>query len=215
MPPESNPAYAGSMEFQVGLEHYDFESYTSKARWSSYWHQAREVLAVSPASCLVIGAGDGIVPAVLERLGVTVTTADYDERLDPDVVADIRAVPLPEASFDVVLASQVLEHLPLAELPACLSEIRRLTRNVAVISIPQRGRAWELAFRLPAMPRFAAGGVLPARTRHAFNGHHYWELGARGFRRRQFEAILRRAFPSFSTFVVTDNPYQRFYVAKR
>jgi Methyltransferase domain len=203
-------------EPQVAIKHYDFSTYTTKPRWSSYWHQIRSVLgSTKPDSCLVVGKGDGIIPVVVADLGISVSTLDNDPRLDPDILGDVRSIPVADGTFDVVLASQVLEHLSRETLGDALSELRRVSRRRAVISVPQRGRAWELVVRAPLLPRFSAGGVLPARTRHDFDGQHYWELGARGFRRRHFEAILRRHFSSFSTFVVDDNPYHRFYVAER
>ena len=78
--------------------------------------------------------------------------------------------------------------------------------------VPQRGRAWELALKLPLLPALKAGGVLPARTKHRFDGQHYWEVGARDFRRGRLEAVLRHRFTIAETLVVPDHPYHRFYV---
>jgi SAM-dependent methyltransferase len=200
-------------EQQVAIEHYAFETYATHARWSSFWHQIRDVLAAKPVSCLVIGAGDGIVPAVLRHLGVSVTTLDVDSALEPDLLGDVRALPIDDRAFDVVIASQILEHIPFDDVPRALGELRRVARKRVVISIPQRGRAWEIVVRLPILPKVARGGVLPARTRHSFDGTHHWEVGARGLRRSRFEAVLTDHFTVFSTYVVTDNPYHRFYVA--
>lgn len=199
-------------EPQVSTAHYSWLAYTTRGRWSSYWHQLRVVLERGAETCLVIGKGDGIVPSVLERAGVRTTTVDIDPNLAPDAVADVRSLTFPDESFDCVLAAQILEHLPFETVEDALSELRRVTRSFVVASVPQRGRAWELAVKLPLLPAFKAGGVLRARTRHRFDGQHHWELGARDFRRPRLEELLRRRFTIAETFVVPDHPYHRFYV---
>ena len=200
---------------QVRAEHYSWLEYTTRGRWSSYWHQIRLVLERGAETCLVVGNGDGIVPSLLERAGVRTTTVDIDPRLDPDTIADVRSLPFPDRSFDCVLAAQILEHVRFETLDGALSEMRRVTRSSVIASVPQRGRAWELAVKLPFLRAFKAGGVLPARTRHRFDGQHYWELGARDFRRSRLEAALRRHFTIAETFVVPDHPYHRFYALSR
>jgi hypothetical protein len=197
---------------QVSTVHYSWQSYTTRGRWSSYWHQIRLVLERGPETCLVVGKGDGAVPFVLEREGVGTTTVDIDPTLSPDMVADVRSLPLESSSFDCVLAAQILEHVPFDDLASALAELRRVARTFVVVSLPQRGRAWELALRIPFLPGLRAGGVLPARTRHRFDGQHYWEVGARDFRRSRVEAALGSRFTIAETFVVPDHPYHRFYV---
>lgn len=197
---------------QVPAAHYSWLAYTTRGRWSSYWHQIRLVLERGAETCLVVGKGDGIVPYVLERAGVRTTTADIDPSLEPDTVSDVRSLPFRAGSFDCALAAQILEHVPFETLDRALSELRRVTRSFVVVSVPQRGRAWELAVKLPFLPALKAGGVLPARTRHRFDGQHHWEVGARDFRRRRLEAALGSRFTIAETLVVPDHPYHRFYV---
>jgi hypothetical protein len=197
---------------QVSATHYSWQSYTTRGRWSSYWHQIRLVLERGPETCLVVGKGDGTVPFVLVRDGVRATTVDIDATLAPDTVADVRSLPFADASFDCVLAAQILEHLPFDTLDGALAELRRVARSFVVVSVPQRGRAWEIAVRIPFLPGVRVGGVLPARTRHRFDGQHYWEVGARDFRRRRVEAAFGSHFAIEETLVVPDHPYHRFYV---
>ncbi len=163
---------------------------------------------------LVVGNGDGTVTALIERAGYA-RPPSTSPRLDPDTIADVRSLPFPDRGFDRVLAAQILEHVRFETLDGALSEVRRVTRSSVVASVPQRGRAWELAVKVPFLRAFKAGGVLPARTRHRFDGQHYWELGAREFRRSRLEAALARHFTIAETFVVPDHPYHRFYVLTR
>lgn len=199
---------------QVDPAHYAWASYNTQGRWASYWHQIRAVLEARPASCLVVGPGDGTVPALLERLGIEVTTLDIDPRLRPDLVGDVRGIPLGDDAVDVSVCAQVLEHIPLSEVAAGAAELARVTRRRAVVSVPQRGRMWRLNVRLPYLPQVAAAGVLPARTPHAFDGQHHWELGARNSPRRAVEQLLSRSFAIERTYTVVEHPYHRFYLLR-
>jgi protein-L-isoaspartate O-methyltransferase len=60
------------------------------------------------------------------RLGLTLDT----------MVADARAVPLPDASMDTVFAVHLLEHLPAEEDKAVLAEMLRLARHRVVVAVP-------------------------------------------------------------------------------
>jgi SAM-dependent methyltransferase len=197
-----------------GREHYTTLRYDTKKRWCSYWHQVDETLAVSPASVLIVGVGSGIVPAYLRWLGIAVTTLDIVNELEPDLVGDVRAVPLDDDAFDVAVCCQVLEHLELAQVPAALSELARVARRRVVISIPRRGRYWEVAIRIPPLPRFAWGGVLPNRRRYGGDPEHHWELGPRAVPRAHFEKLFAEHLTLERTYHVPEHPYHEFFVGR-
>ena len=199
---------------QVEPEHYAWATYNTQGRWASYWHQIRAVVDAQPRRCLIVGPGDGTVPTALSRLGIEVVTLDIDARLHPDLVGDVRSIPLDENAAEVTVCAQVLEHLPLAQVGDALAELARVTSRRAVVSIPQRGRMWKLSARLPPLPAIAAAGVLPARTRHRFDGQHHWELGASNARRGTVEALMRRRFEIEEAFTVIEHPYHRFYLLR-
>lgn len=200
---------------QVHASHYAWSSYVEQRRWASYWHQIDEVLRVKPANCLVIGPGDGIVGDILRTFDVTVVTSDIDAALGPDLVADVRHLPVEDAAFDVVLCCQVLEHLPFDQLGVCLDEIARVSRGSAVVSIPHKGRTWELAVTVAPLLRLHRSGKLPARTEHRFDGQHYWELGARNYPRERVAAVFTERFRIAREFQVLANPFHHFFVLEK
>jgi hypothetical protein len=195
---------------QVPAVHYDWSAYNNKPRWASYWHQITEVLRIGAGNCLEIGTGSGVVKRTLTGLGVDVTSVDIDRELSPDVVGDVRALPCETGSFDVVLASQVLEHIPWADVPGALAELHRVSRCFAIVSLPQAGINVGIARAIHVAKFFNdRGGSLHVGTpwRHRFDGQHYWEVGARAVRE-----LLARSFNVEREYTVAEMPYHRFYV---
>jgi SAM-dependent methyltransferase len=110
--------------------------YNTKERTCSYWHQVDSILGLGAATVLEVGPGPGIVTGWLRMAGIDVTTLDNEPRIDSDVTGSVSDIPLEAQSFDAVLCSQVLEHMPIETAGRALSEMRRVARKGAVISLP-------------------------------------------------------------------------------
>lgn len=172
-----------------------------------------------PGSILDVGAGGADIPVALlaaarrEGAILQVTAVDSRQeilaaarrvrpginRLDGLALAlgDGRALPYPDASFDVAHASLVLHHLEPADAIAFLAELRRVARVGIVVNDLVRGRlalvgAWLLVHSI-ATARFTrndgplsvrraysraelddllqSAGALPVRTVVGFAGH--------------------------------------------
>jgi len=86
----------------------------------------------SGATVLELGAGTGYQARELTKRGfdvkaIDVPTSSYcASRVYPVTDYDGRAIPFPDASFDVVFSSNVLEHV--ADLPSLLAEMRRVLK---------------------------------------------------------------------------------------
>ena len=197
---------------QVDKNAYGFERYVGIDRWASYHYQLREIFAQKPDSVLEIGVGDRIVGNVLKDHGVAYTSADIAEDLLPDVVADVTALPFADASFDVVCAFEVLEHLPFEHFERALAELARVSRRAVLLSLPHFGPSVRLEFKIPSVPRvrFAFKILLPMK--HTFNGQHYWEIGKRGFPISRIRDILSKQFQIEKEFVPFENQYHHFFV---
>jgi SAM-dependent methyltransferase len=93
---------------------------------------------------LDVGSASGDVPALLlARLPGPITAVALDVkplhlRLAPSdlhrVVADVRALPFAERSFDVVTASLFLHHFDAGELPDLLASLYALARRAFVVN---------------------------------------------------------------------------------
>ncbi len=107
---------------------------------------AAQVQAVAPARVLDAGCGEGYVYRGLRERGVQAAWEGYDlsagavafaAARHPEAqwaVADLRRIPVPERQADLVLCSQVLEHIPSPELVR--DELRRVTARWLLISVP-------------------------------------------------------------------------------
>jgi SAM-dependent methyltransferase len=202
---------------QVSRAHYDWTHYNRKGRWASYWHQVDEVLGTQARTCLEIGTGPGEVRDALTRFGVEVTAVDVDAELEPQFVGDVRDLPCDEASYDVVLAAQVLEHLPWRDVPRAVSEIRRVCRSHAVVSLPQSGLALGVGLST-SISRIGEPGLsvrVGSPRRYRFDGQHYWQVGARGTGRRAVRDVLSAGFSIIREYAVPEFTYHRFYVLEK
>ncbi|MBI5849148.1 MAG: class I SAM-dependent methyltransferase [Nitrospirae bacterium] len=106
------------------------------------------------------GCGEGILSNLMAQRGATVTGVDISspnteaakaisrrmliENYPTFCVADAESLPFPDKSFDVVVSSHVLEHLP--DFQRGLREIKRVMRRKAIISLPTclNPCAWSL-----------------------------------------------------------------------
>lgn len=107
----------------------------------------------SPQRILEVGVGEG---EVTERLATRWPTATFCgvDLPDPELAGnwtgkgfcplfgDIGRLPFPDATFDLVLAIEVLEHVPYPEV--ALAEMARVARRAVVVSVP-REPVWSAA----------------------------------------------------------------------
>ena len=87
------------MEPQVNKEHYFRKKYDDLERFISYFYQTDLARSLEPKKILEIGMGSGFFSDYLKKLGYSVTTCDFDKNLDPDIVADIRSLPIQNGEF--------------------------------------------------------------------------------------------------------------------
>ncbi len=167
---------------------------------------------------LEVGPGAGIYLPTLAAVAKEVVASDveraYLDRLVPAAAAcgadlvwdDITDSHFTDAEFDLVLCSEVIEHIP--DGPAALREIRRILdpEGVLVLSTPQRYSLLEVASKVAFLPGFiqlAAPGVPRARDGDGTHQPHDPPRAARragrrrvrprrGVRRRSLSARPRR-----------------------
>lgn len=126
-----------------------------------------------PTRVLEIGTGEGMIADRLARRFVSSAVVGVD-LCDPTLVAhwrsrglvgtfaDATRLPFPDGRFDLVLAIEVLEHLP--EPAAALAEIARVASGRVLLSVP-REPLWR-AGNLARGRYVAAWGNTPGHLQH-------------------------------------------------
>ena len=202
---------------QVGAGHYDFAKYMGKTRWVSVWHQLDEILGRTPENVLEVGTGSGLLGLLLRHYGVNYVSVDIDPALNPDFVASVTDLPVPDNTFSVVGCFQVLEHLPYDLFASALSEIARVANDRVIISLPDAYPLWRYMAHLPKLGTVSTSLPRPwwQLRPHVFDGEHYWEINKRGYPLQKIVSDIEAAGLSVErTFRVFENSYHRFFVCK-
>lgn len=157
---------------------------------------------------LIIGLGNGFDAHVFRWRGYSVTTFDIDPVFKPDVLGSINDLSMfKNNSFDVVIASHVLEHLAAPHLNDSLAELARIA-NYSIIYLPVAGRHLQFRFKMDSK------GVDLSFIFDLFNyfhkpdgitpryraGQHYWEVGMRGFTTKQLTQRFSKYFNIISQY---------------
>lgn len=206
-----------SHKVQVETGHYFSQKYDHKARWLSYWYQVNEVMRGEPKIVLEVGPGNNTVTDYLRKLGIEVKTLDIDASLKPDIAASVTSVPVPDNSFDCVLAAEILEHLPYEESQKAMREIYRVTKKHAIISVPDSRRTlFYFALHLPVLGRKEIFWKWDDQREHKFDGQHYWEIGKKDYPLERIKkSLVAAGFKLISDFVPTDVPTKHFFVLEK
>ncbi len=92
-------------------------------------------------SILDVGCGDGrITNRLADRyprvVGVDISEAALQHVKAETVQASVESLPFKDCSFDLVLATELLEHLPKAIYHKAIAEMKRVAKEWIVISVP-------------------------------------------------------------------------------
>lgn len=204
------------MSKQVDKTAYDFKKYANLERFDSYFYQLREALSLPISNLLEIGVGDGVFRDYIKsNTAIDYKSMDIAEDLNPDIIGSVKNIPLPDNSNELVVAYEVLEHLPFEDFEKALYEIARVSKKYAVISLPHFGPPIKFALKLPFLKEIKFAFKIPYPREHKFNGQHYWEIGKKGYSASKIRKIICRHFDIKKEFVPWENQYHHFYVLEK
>ena len=94
-----------------------------------------------PRTLLDVGAGTGVVTDTAAALGYDAMGVDTDEvamanMSSPHQVASIADLPFADRSFDVVVTSEVWEHLPVEVFARAREEVARVATSTVIVTVP-------------------------------------------------------------------------------
>ncbi len=204
---------------QVCKEHYDFFSYVKLTRWNSYYQQIREILEAGGNEVLLIGVGDGFVPHMIHYINpkLKVTTADYDETLQPDVITDILCLSENiQQKYDVVVCCQLLEHLEFKFFNDCLKQLQRSLKpnGTLILSLPDRGGIFSFQLKIGKLINIVRYRRYCRRNKDfVFKGEHYWEINAAP--KYKYKVVYQKISEHFNvikSFEAQNNSYHQFFI---
>lgn len=194
---------------------YLFKKYLDLDRWGSYWHQIAEILKCQPHSVLEIGVGDKTTMTYLKTNypDINYCSLDLDESLKPDIVGSVEQMPFTNEAFDLICAFEVLEHLPFDKFVDILKEMRRVSKNKAIISLPHWGRHFSLDLRLPFFKRLRWQCKISIFPIPHVIGEHFWEIGKADYPLKKIKEKIKEAgWILERDFVAFESPYHHFFI---
>ena len=140
-------------------------------RYSKIIDQNRDLFDPSK-TILEVGSGNIGIARYLKRK-VTGLEPEFsgpvDEWLEP-VTGNIFDIPFPDASFDIVVCVDVLEHLSESSRPRAIAELIRCSRGKVIISCPCGALAEDGERQLAGFFQNSSIGVPSWLTEHLENG---------------------------------------------
>jgi SAM-dependent methyltransferase len=114
----------------------------------------REMIPDGVRTILDVGCGDGAITNRLARdwavTGVDMSGAALEHVETDAVQASATNLPFADGSFDLVLSTEMLEHIHLEDYRKAISEMSRVTRQYLLLTVPYRE---DLRFREVRCPR--------------------------------------------------------------
>lgn len=106
--------------------------------WRAFLYSLFIKFFVRPRSVLDVGCGLGAVVYYLRKLGIEAHGLEISEYALKNALlparkylkyGDIRGIPFPDNSFDLVMTQNVLEHIHAEDIPKSIAECTRITRK--------------------------------------------------------------------------------------
>ena len=178
-------------EFFDGDRRHGYGGFGYNARfWQPVVPTFREHYALTAASSLLdVGCAKGFMLHDFARLipgisvkGIDVSAYAIENAIDdmkPHVrVADAKALPFPDKSFDVVISINTIHNLPREECGRALREIERVASKGAFVTVDayrdDEERERMLAWNLTAQTIMHVDEWKAFFAQHGYRGDYYW-----------------------------------------
>ncbi len=163
-----------------------------------------------------IGKGNGFVSDFFKKSGVDFTTFDINENLEPDIVGNILEFSnMVQKKADIVVACEILEHLPFEMFESSLKEISKSTNKYVIITLPEFKKFFGLniQFRLPKIKIFSIPYYIGFNLNKLLGSGHFWEIDFnKETKRNNLEYLIKKYFNIIEKGRFHTNPYHNYYI---
>ena len=198
---------------QVNKEHYNPSRYNHQERWNSYWYQLKLILNEKPSNVLEVGVGSGVIGRELTESQIQYETVDLAIDLNPTYKGDIVNFKI-DKKYDVVVAFQVLEHIPYDKFKSAIINLLKHTNQKVIISLPYFGP--YIRFKLDLYPLLKINYLkkiyYPKKLIH---DEHEWEIGRPGYPLKKIKNDISEIANIVSEQILYQNPYHYFFVLEK
>ena len=210
-------------QFTLSQKHYlaGIDFFT----WTRHFHVLRDLCEQVEGDVLEVGTGDGVVKRCIEPFVRRYVVMDLNAELCPDVLGNLldRHDALVEG-FDAVVCTEVLEHLPFAQLSAGVANLASYLRPGGrlfltlphrkghMLVVTPRQRLWKWRFPVGLTSASEAWNRF-VRRRIWIDPNHCWEIGDGTVKRGQVESVL--AANGLTTETLTPLPYCDYWVLRK
>ena len=122
---------------------YDREDLWGRPPEEYQQHVLRDILNLLPmdiGSILDVGCGDGFITNALPRhlrvVGLDVGLASLAHVRRETAVGSVTSLPYTDGAFDLVMANDMLEHLPDIQVGQALAELQRVSGKYILVTVP-------------------------------------------------------------------------------
>jgi len=208
---------------QVNSNYYFTKKYASFDRFISYFKQIDLILDSGAKKILFIGVGDGTVVDYLKKAkrDLEITTYDLDPDLNPSVVGDIRHIDFKDGSFDLIVAFEVLEHIPFEDVSGVLTRFKKIARSV-IVSLPYKNSGFEFILKFPFIRTLFKRDFIDIKFNMPLNflgfqesGQHYWEIDRKNFSYKKVKELLCNFFSIEKIQSMPLDSYRLYFILKR
>ncbi len=210
-------------ESNLGEEVYYSDHYFSKYQLFSLSEQINLLYKYSKSienpKILEVGKGNGFVSDFFKKVNFYFKTFDINENLNPDIVGNILELDtLIDFKPDLILCSEVLEHIEFKFFEKSLQELSLVSNKYVIITLPEFKKFFglNLQIRIPKFKVFSIPLFVKIRGNKTLASGHFWEIDYdKDSKRKNIEKILKKYFTIVEKGGFHTNPYHNFYVLKK
>lgn len=165
---------------------------------------------------LEVGKGNGFVADFFKKANFNIKTFDINDNLEPDIVGNILDLStLISTKSDVILCSEVLEHIDFDYFETSLEQLRFAANKYVIITLPEFKKFFgvNMQIRVPKLKVFSFPLFFKIRGNKQLGSGHFWEIGySQETSRFSIEKIITKYFTIIDKGYFHTNPYHNFYV---